>query len=459
MTSPIYHKQRREITGLILWQHLYVQVEIDKKIDHAKRFLTKFEEAHTTIKEADFMLNALVKANENAKELTGVWKHTGEDLMIERANLIEEVEHLKSTIRVQENENKLLYDQAHCSLVEIASSMSSLEECYMQLKNDKEKLTTVYSDVFSMGMEIVHFIRNSTSLLEDICSEIMEKDFAVLVLYQCYLGELINKIPSLNVETDVHLIRHQESNALVNKLQSICSNDGNKITVTSNKPVGEGVQREVNNNMEVREMCLSNNDLLNENLALKKELKRKEDLLGGLLFDFSLLQELTSNKKDIKEETEKVVCSLSQVRRELETKTKQLDEMLVQHKKLECSLTDTEKALLISNSDLAHAHEIIDIFSEQNAELKVLLKDLYLKKSEVAEQLEEQKEVVNSLEEELLQLTSSIDKNIEDKLRRVTSEKDQLQEKIQSLNENVEMAYALVDEKEAMIVEARQVHS
>ncbi|XP_062108915.1 kinesin-like protein KIN-12C isoform X2 [Humulus lupulus] len=433
------------------------KVPADEKNEHARRFITKFEEAHATIKEADFMLNALVKANENAIQLTGVWKHTGEELMIERANLIKEVEHLKSTILVKENENKLLHDEANCSLVEIASSLSSLEECYMQLKSDEEKLTATYSDVFSMGMEMLNFISNSRSFLEDIGLEIVGKNFAAFVLYQCCVGGLINKIPSLNVETDLHLFSHQESNALVNELQSICSDDGNKIMVTSNKLVGEGVQREVNSSMEGNDMCSSNDYMINENIALKKELKRKEVVLEGLLFDFSLLQELTSDKKEIKEESDKIVCSLSQVQLELEAKTRQLDEMLVQHRKLEGRLIGTEEALVMLNSNLADANDIIDSLSEQNAELKMILKELYLNKSEVERQLEEQKEIVNSLEEEVLQLTSSIDKKIEDNLRRVTSEKDQLQDEVQSLIDKVEMAYALVDEKEAMIIEARQV--
>lgn len=455
MTSPIYHKQ---IKDLYFRNILYAQVKANEKIDHSRRLLTSFEEAHSTIKEADFMLNALVKANENAKQLYGVWKHTGEELMIDRANLIKEIENLKSIIRVKEIENQLLCDQAHCSLEEIASSMSSFEECYMQLKDDEEKLTAIYSDAFSMGMEMLHFISNSRSFLEDISFEIMEKDLAVFVQYQCYLGGLINNSPSLNIETGFHLFSHQESNALVNKLRSICSNDGNKMMVVSSKPVDEEVQREVNSKMEGSNMCLSNDDLLNENLALKKELKRKEVVLDGLLFDFSLLQESTSNSKDIKEETEKVVCSLSQVQHELETKTRQLDDILVQQEKLECRLIDTEEALAISSSHLAQANETIVTFSEQNAELKVLLKDIYLKKSEVEEKLEEQKEVINSLEEELLQLTYSIEKKFEDNLRRVTSEKDQLQDEVQFLNDKVEMAYALVDEKEAIIVEAHQVH-
>lgn len=435
-----------------------MQVVDDESIDHVGTFLTKFEEANATIKEADFMLNALVKANENARQLTGMWKHTGEELMIERANFIEEVEHLKSSISVKETENQLLQDQAHCSLVEITNSISSLEGCYTQLKSDEEKLKAIYSDVLSMGTEMLQFVSNSRSCLEDMCSKILENDIVFFVLHQCYLGELIEKIPSLHAETGFPLLRH------VNKLQHIWSNDGNKIASTSGKPVDEGVQNEVARIVEVVDTSLSNDDLLYENLALKKELKRKEILLEGLLFDFSLLQESTSNTRDIKDETDKLVRSLGQVRHELELKTRQLDAILVQHKKLECRLTDTEEALFISNSNLAHANETIETFSEQNSELKMLLKDLYLNKSEVEEQLEEQKEVVKSLEEEILRLSSSIEKkflslfeDVEDNLTKVASERDQLKEEVQSLNDKLEMAYALVDEKEAITVEARQV--
>lgn len=456
LKTPLHHKEKERDRKT---HKIHGQVVDDVEIDHARSFFTKFEEANATIKEADFVLNALVKANENAKQLTGMWKHTGEELMMERANLIEEVEHLKSSLLVKETENQLLHDQAHCTLVEIRSSMSLLEECYMQLKSDEEKLKAIYSDVFSVGLEMLQSVSNSRSFLEDICSKIMEKDFFLFALYQCYLGEFAKKIPCLNAEYGFHELSE------VHKLQDIWANGGSKIKSTiSSKSVHERVQNEVDHDLEGADMILSYDDLMYENFALKKELRRKEVLLEGLLFDFSLLQESTSNTKDIKDETDKLILSLGQVRYELELKTGQLDEILVQHKKLECCLTDSEEALFMSNSNLAKANETIANFSEQNSELKMLLKDLYIKKSEVEEQLEEQKEVVKSLEEEILQLSSSMEKEflslvegIEEDLTRVTAERDQLKEDIQCLNDKLEMAYALVDEKEAIIVAAHQV--
>lgn len=111
-----------------------MQVVSDQKSDFASSFLTKFEEAHATVKEADVMLNALTEANENAKELTGLWKQIGEELMLEKASFIEEVEHLKNSVRLKERENELLQDQSRYNLVEIAKSLSLLERVFYAIK-------------------------------------------------------------------------------------------------------------------------------------------------------------------------------------------------------------------------------------------------------------------------------------------------------------------------------------
>ncbi|PQM39771.1 hypothetical protein Pyn_16358 [Prunus yedoensis var. nudiflora] len=132
--------------------------------------------------------------------------------------------------------------------------------------------------------------------------------------------------------------------------------------------------------------------------------------------------------------------------------------------RLEDHLTDTEKALLLSNSNLEQAKDTINTLSEQNSEFKVLLNDLYLKNSEANEQLAEQKEVVKGLEKEILHLTSSMEtkllcqvEGIEDELRRVISETDGLLEEVASLNDKLEMAYAISDEHEAISIEALQL--
>ncbi|KAH0993179.1 hypothetical protein GBA52_004662 [Prunus armeniaca] len=443
--------------------HATKKVVSDEKSDFASSFLTKFEEAHATIKEADVMLNALMEANENAKELTGLWKQTGEELMLEKASFIEEVEHLKNSVRLKERENELLQDQSRYNLVEIAKSLSLLEECFMQLKSEVEdRFKVLYADTFSMGREIHCFISKSRSLLEEICAETLEKKFAIFVLHQCLTGELIHKIPCFNVGSGFRSSQQQEGLSITNKQQKMWSNCEDDIALTSNISKDDNDQSGVTN-LKAGELSLSRDSLMHENLSLKEELQRKDTLLEGLHFDFRMLQESASNTMDIKDETEKLIKSLSQIQNELKIKTCQLDDMLFQHKKLEDHLTDTKRALLLSNSDLEQATDTINTLSEQNFELKVLLNDLYRKNSEANEQLEEQKEVVKGLEKEILHLTSSMEtkllcqvEGIEDELRRVISERDGLLEEVASLNDKLEMAYAISDEHEAISIEARQ---
>jgi chromosome segregation ATPase len=93
----------------------------------------------------------------------------------------------------------------------------------------------------------------------------------------------------------------------------------------------------------------------------------------------------------------------------------------------------------------------------------MLLKDIYLKKSEAEEQLEEQKEVTKSLEDEIIHLSSSTEsklrsavESLEEELEKIRNERDQLREEIRSFNDKLEMAYGLADENEAIAVEARQ---
>ncbi|XP_031256347.1 kinesin-like protein KIN-12C [Pistacia vera] len=460
------------------------EVVVSEKTNHGSCFLKKFEEARETMREADLMLNALLKANEKGKQLNRVWRQAGKQLMEERTSLTGEVEKLKSSIRLKEEENEILMHHIHHSMLEIVNSMSSLEGYFQQIQKQVDfRFKELYSDVLSIWKEMCHFVRNSRSSLEDIFSEIMENGFALYVLYLCHVGELMHKTPNLKVECDSQTLRQKESSSLEDILQQICVRAQDGILHTYKKDTDEGDHSELVENLKERELCPSDTNILYENLSLKKELERKEVLLQGVLFDFSLLQESASSKKDIKDETEKLFLALSQVRHELDMKTSQLDDLLFQHRKLETSLRDTENALLVSNSNLEEAKETVDTLSEQNADLRMLLKDLYLKKSEAEEQLEEQKEVVKGLEKEILrrtsedkkllssvqgitedlrEVTSDRDKlreeieSIEEELRRVNSERDELREEVRSLNDKAEMAYALADENEALAVEARQ---
>lgn len=424
------------------------------------RFLTKFMEAHATVKEADLTLHALTKAFEDSKQLGAQWKQVSEDLMIERASLAEEIQKLKSLTHHKEEENQLLKDHIHFSLIEMTNSISTLEECFLQMQIDVEnKFKIIYSDVFLIGQEILYFMNSLRSSVEDTCSQILDKGFVSFVLYSCCLTELFSKFACFSVNHESHSARQGE----LHNLPEVCSG----IAVPIMSKVNEGIRKDdhcmlIQNVQE--EPGLPNLKVLYENMSLRKELERKQELLEGLLFDFRLLQESASNSKEIKDQTERLIFSLSQVRYELEIKASQVDDLLVQNRKLEGSLASTEKALTTSNYELELAKESIDKFSDQNEELRELLKELYAHKIEAEEQLYEHKEVIKGLENEIANLTASLEnqslslfESIEDELNQVIVERDQLHEEIHALNEKLEMAYSLVDEKEAIAMEAHQV--
>ncbi|XVF38949.1 hypothetical protein REPUB_Repub20aG0147000 [Reevesia pubescens] len=412
-----------------------VEALSDDKASPVKSFFQKFEQTRATMKEADYMLNALLKANENTKVLNSRWRQASEELMVEKSNLIDELEKLRYSISLKERENELLQDQMHYTLVETTESIALLEECFQQMQRQVEdKFKVLYSDILSTRQEVLFSVCNSKSSFEDISCEMIEQEFSLFVLYQCHLGDFIRK--TLNF-----------SNELCCHMKSIEEKDGS----------------EQFKHLEDRDLDLSHNNLIDENFSLKKELRRKEVLLEGLLFDLHLLQESASNSKEIKDESQKLMLALRHIHHELEMKTNQIDDLLVQQSKLENCLSDAENALLISNSNLEQAKETIDFLLDENDEMRMLLKDLYLKKAEAEEQLEEQMEVVKGLEKEILHLNYSMEEDllssvegVEEDLRKVTGERDELREEILSLIDKLEMARALADENEAIAVEARQ---
>ncbi|GLT91431.1 hypothetical protein SLE2022_093180 [Rubroshorea leprosula] len=121
----------------------------DEKISHTGSFLKKIEAAHATMKEVEYMLNALLNQNKNAKESNNLLQQASEELMAERAILIREVEQLRYLINLKERENESLQDQMNNSLGEISSSITLLEKCFLQMQSQAEdSFEVLYSDIY-----------------------------------------------------------------------------------------------------------------------------------------------------------------------------------------------------------------------------------------------------------------------------------------------------------------------
>ncbi|KAK4767541.1 hypothetical protein SAY86_015291 [Trapa natans] len=428
------------------------------KLKSAHNFLMRLEETSTTIDEANLVLNELTKANENAKHLTHTWKQTTEALISGRTSLIKEVEDLKISLYEKEKENELLKDIIDHAFVEVEESISFLKACSTQTQRDVDgMLKDVHADVLSMRQDVLNILCNSKSSVEDLYSEILEKSFAIFVLHEVYV-ERISMLPNLILEqgfqTFHHLERHQISQyATFYKGQ-------NGPTIADEEGLKREDQSESWRKFNVERVPLYRDY---DYADLVKELERKEVLLNGLLFDFALLQESASNTKIKLDETENRLLSLNMVQKEVDIKTCQLEEMIVQCREIEGRLACTEKDLNTTVSDLEQAKRTIENLSDQNMELRAVLNDLYLKKSKVEEQLDEQQEVIKGLEEEILHLTTPTDGKIlsveykENELELLVRERDQLLDEVCSLNNKLHLAYSLADEKEAVAAEAQQV--
>lgn len=439
---PIRNQQNETIWGHKMVMHgaevscnYKREEEVGDNITEEKIFFKKFEQAFSTIKEVDYTLNALVKVNKNEKHLTSMLRQAEEELLVQKASLVEDVKHLKSSIQQSDEEKGILQDEACHSLIEISNRMSLLEGSFVDMQRDVEGLLkTLFVDASRMAEETLRHISSSKSILEGIFSGTMKNGVSSSVLYHC---QAIDSMHDLGRSCKSGMIMDKE------KLDGMTS-----------------FRRE-----EDKELCLDQIDSKNEILELRKELERKEVLLKGLLFDISLLQESASSRKDFTDEVEKLIAALNRVQNELSTKERQLDEMLIQHKTLENQIQEMESALFSSKADLEETRRASDNFSKQNSELRALLEDLCVKKSQTEDELKEQREIVKSLENEILRLTSSAekqlillnkDKDTEDDLKRVTGEKNQLLEQLRFLQDKLDMAYSLADENEAIAVQARQ---
>ncbi|KAL5700402.1 hypothetical protein ACHQM5_025847 [Ranunculus cassubicifolius] len=452
----------------------------DERLTMASSFFSRFEEAQSMVQEADDMLNALLKANENAKHVSRRWKEAGEELLVERVQLIEEVQQLQSSIRLKDGQYNSMQDHTRSSFAEVELLLSSLEDSFLQMQRDvEESFKMVYSDIFSLRRDLMGFVFSSRSLLENLWAEIMENGFASFVLYQCYAEKLTEKISISKLESDVFQITGKNRALMINNAVDGCMSVGrgtvlSKTTNNTEYQI-ENLQRNTQNIGSTRKVQTSSLrvsdseedrifqnpiDLISENSSLKEELVHKDVVLKGLLFDISLLQESTSSTKDYRDETKQMFEALSMARHELRMNIIQLDEALVQHDRLEALVAEYEAALCISNSEHQQAKETIETLSTRNSELLVLLDNLYAEKANVEEKLEEHKEVINCLEKELFHISSSVEEkglpSLEDELKRLTVQRDHLQEEVVSLTDRLQMASALADENEAVATEARQ---
>lgn len=205
-------------------------------------------------------------------------------------------------------------------------------------------------------------------------------------------------------------------------------------------------------------------DLFSQNAALMSELQWKEEILKGLQFDLSLLQESASKAKDQKDEVQEASAALKLVQEDLLVKANELNTVMSHNIRLEIELMEKVSEVTSLNVELTKLKETLASVSNENSQLAADVEDLLAKRNSAEEELEEKQRVIEGLEEELLEMSSLVDhqminsiESMKCELNNVVRERDRLNAEVLALNEQLEMAQAFADEREAIAVEARQV--
>jgi kinesin family protein 15 len=211
------------------------------------------------------------------------------------------------------------------------------------------------------------------------------------------------------------------------------------------------------------ELHLRDSEITRIQSLLQLELSRKEDVIKGLLYDLSLLQESASNSKDQKDEMDEMVATIEALESELTVKSGELAAVVANCQLLEAQLMDNSNRVIALESDLSKEREVVKLQVSENHELRDHIEDAVVARKLAEEELKERMRITESLEEEILEMSSVLGqmndsiKNLSVDRDALSIQRDQLQGQVILLKESFEKAVAQAEANEAIAQEAQEV--
>ncbi|XP_031480769.1 kinesin-like protein KIN-12F isoform X2 [Nymphaea colorata] len=204
-------------------------------------------------------------------------------------------------------------------------------------------------------------------------------------------------------------------------------------------------------------------ELYSENFMINFEITRKDEVLKGLSFDLSLLQETASKAKDQEDELREMKATLVALEGDLDTKSNQLDCAIQHSQVLEADIK--EKIAQIASLELENATVFTSLqeVSNENCELKRQLDGLLSLKNSVDNELENKSMSIEELTKEAVELKSSLESvnisltSLKSDLEKTTKDRNFLEGEVISLKEKVAVTQALAEENEAVAAEEREM--
>lgn len=354
-----------------------------------------------------------------------------------------DIESSLSRVHVFEKENQRLQDEISSLETRIASLEMDFETKSAELHGLQQSRDAITEELCVKSLDRVNKLKEENVLLRDELDSLKKSKRELLTMSRSNMEKRADLL-----DRKLLGLLNEEGFANVDKmLQEIC----------------ETVKRSQQFMYRVESLECHVKELESENLSLQNELLRKDEVLKGLLFDLSLLQESASNTKDQKDEIEEIMASLEAFEDELAAKSGELEESMAARHMLEAQLREKTDRISTLELDISEERRSREFLCGENVELKAQLEDVLAAKSSVEEELTETKKVNESLEMELLEMGNAIDRlndsidSLTSTVDELASERDHLQLEMVDLKNRLEAEQARAEESEAIAKEAQLV--
>ncbi|XP_021285651.1 kinesin-like protein KIN-12D isoform X2 [Herrania umbratica] len=401
---------------------------------------------------------------------------------IESSFTQEKLEELQSELRKLKKENCLLLQDLEEKRSDLESSVSCLDASNLEIHQLKEKtffletcITSLQTDLELKAVELKELQLSQSIIMEDLGLKSHDLQISVervntLMEENALLSKKLrslekNELKAFN-KSALNAAKCVDSVETTDMTRSRLFSTMNKGVTVADKMFQELADnaKRISNFVEEFEYLEHHaNKLESENVTLQAELSRKDEVLKGLLFDLSLLQESASNTKDQKDEIEEMVSSLESLEDELAVKSSELNEAVSHSQMLEVQLQ--EKLDMISNLqlDISNERESFKLLCSENQELRAHIEDALGAKSSLEVELRERKKIIESLEVELSEMSNALSQmnhtveSMSSTLNEIAGERDQLHMEVLSLEEKLGKAHVEVKQSEAIAMEAQQM--
>ncbi|OMO74183.1 Semialdehyde dehydrogenase, NAD-binding protein [Corchorus capsularis] len=452
---------------------------------------------------ASEMLQLVARLADSKKELTDAYavldslrrdvifskldEYLKEQLVVEceyESSLLQEkVEEGQGELRKLKEENCQLLRDLDEKKSNLESSVSCLDASNLEIHQLKEKTFSLEAMIASLQAEIelkaveLKELQHSQSVIaEDLGLKSHDLQISVervntLREENALLGKKLRSLEGNNLKahnkSSLNAAKCVDSvetlDMMCSKLFSILNKSGGTIIDRMLQELQDNAERISKFIEEFEHLEHHAKELESENVSLQAELSRKDEVLKGLLFDLSLLQESASNTKDQKDEIEEIVSSLEALEEEVAIKSRELDEAVSHSQMLEVQLQ--EKLDIISNLQLGISNERKSLkhICSENQKLRAHNEDALAVKSSLEDELRERMKINESLEAELSEMSSAISQmndtieSLSSSLDEVAGERDQLHMEVLSLEEKLGKTQAEAKQSEAIAMEAQQM--